>query len=174
MILLVPIAFAFWIAAARYRRTFTGFGIGLGALLLLGGITWLHTKLGQWTDGRIQVDHFRVIMLPYTALVPAVAWYICALPRRTEHAACRICRYPLKDLAGQADRCPECGSRQPHALPVRYRPSGTPRTSYRTNDGPTPVDLRGRPMPSSASPHAVGPEQSVAVPQTPPPDTAGA
>lgn len=136
MILLVPIAIAIWALAAHHRRRPAGFLIGLGALLALVLINVLHAQLARWTEGRIEADHLRMVMYPYTVLVPAVAWYIALLPRAPDPSRCSRCRYDLRGLRDSARVCPECGTGLPTAAAPRYRPSGTTRRSLRADDGP--------------------------------------
>ena len=119
-----------WIAAARYRRRWAGFGwVGAGVVGLVI-VALLHIQLNVWTHGQIYLPVLQSILYPYTVVVGVMGLYLACLPRRVPEAHCVICLYDLRGLAHEAQLCPECATplkTLTPARPARALPAPAPR-----------------------------------------------
>lgn len=116
-------AVAVWYAAARWRRTWSGFlwvsAGGLGLVL----VALFHYQLNIWTDGRIYLRVMQVLLYPYAILVVGMGLYIACLPRAVvlPPRRCPACRYDLRGLDPDDLRCPECGMPYDYAVARQIR-----------------------------------------------------
>lgn len=159
-IFFVGYALFVWWVTIRWRRSLRGtlaLAAGIGGLLALN---LFHIKLGDWTDGTVELPLLRSLMYPYTAFVALVGGYILILPHRAP-AACQRCHYDLTGLLTERGaQCPECGELNGPMARRAYRPSGLQRPSLHTSDNPPPAALPAAlpealpaaPLPPSPSP----------------------
>jgi hypothetical protein len=164
MFAFVVYAVVIWYAAARFRRQWESFAWVAGGLAGLLLVAWLHTKLSDWTDGRIFLPVLRSLLYPYTALVVAVGLFIACLPVGRVKVDCPTCDYDLRGLEDEVNSCPECGTpfmmeagrpvrvwADPLPVPPTAAPGGrcSPprprRDRQRRRSGPPPVVLHWPP-----------------------------
>lgn len=152
MFAFVVYALAVWYAAFRWRRrweSFASVGAGLIGLMV---VAWLHSLLGAWSDGRIQVAVFQSMLYPYAGLVVLVGLYLARLPQLLRPAVrCLNCDYDMRGLEDEPEvLCPECGRRlnPPRHAAIRISP-GEPSRPRRPR-GPVPEVLRWPPAEANA------------------------
>ena len=117
MFIFILYAVLVWWGAYHWRRHALGFAVvGTGGLILFA-TAWFHTKVGEWTEGRIYVPVLQSILYPYIALVLLVGLCFAFAPTHTggrlvrTHKRCKGCGYDLRGLPDSQTVCPECGVR---------------------------------------------------------------
>lgn len=158
MFAFVVFAVAVWYAAFHWRRRWKSLAVTLAAAAALALVAWLHSLLGVWSNGRIQVVIFQSMLYPYTALVVVVALYMSSFPRHiAAPLRCLKCGYDMHGLEEDPDvRCPECGRQlnPPRHPAIRISPAAvaTPPRSR----APAPAVLRWPPAEAPAAAPAKG------------------
>ncbi len=93
---------------AKFRRRWQGFAITLLAVALVALVGVGHWWLGVLSDGRLQVDNMRIILIGYGLLIGAMGTFIACLGHQ-QPWHCQFCGYNLLGHAEHNPMCPECG-----------------------------------------------------------------
>lgn len=93
---------------AKYRRRWQGFAITLLAMAFVALVGVLHWWMGFLSDGRLQVDNMRIILIGYGLLIGAMGFFIACLGHQ-QPWHCQFCGYNLLGHAEHNPMCPECG-----------------------------------------------------------------
>ncbi|MBX3406227.1 MAG: zinc ribbon domain-containing protein [Phycisphaeraceae bacterium] len=99
-----------WFLAVRLRRTWSGVGVVVAAVLVLVAVNQvLGGEAGPFGGKRASL--LLVLLWPYTMLIGAGGAFILALPRtvRGEYH-CPNCHYDFAGLDPAGLVCPECGT----------------------------------------------------------------
>lgn len=115
MILLAAYAMFIWYLAIRYRRHWIGYLCVTGGVLLL--ILISRPAVGENVLAALLPSGLRsgyrqmmALLIPESALIALVGYFIVSIPHRHGPTQCRRCGYDLKGLSPRGLSCPECGA----------------------------------------------------------------
>ncbi|TVQ61619.1 MAG: hypothetical protein EA378_07670 [Phycisphaerales bacterium] len=131
-------AFLVWYFAVKHRRRPLGLVAVVLGLVGILGISFLHVKIRDWSNGAIQIESAQFLLYTYAVLVFGMGLFFVALPRGTavrwrEVGACQGCGYDLRSLEPDTDtRCPECGKHY-EPPPPEYDVAGSQQRKWSVN-----------------------------------------